>query len=303
VRGGVGSLARRGFQALERAARGRPALQRLARSIGAASRTRSPLRFTLRELLRRRTTAEYVLHDGLVTVIRHPLLDMFVLEEVFRERVYEFPPGLAARLRSAAEPPLVADLGGHVGLFGLFALEQLPDARIVSFEPDPRNSEVLRRCISANGRQGQWELVQAGAASEAGAAEFSSAYQLSGLSSQHDAITSGLRPLIRATFPFLADSEMMRAERVQVPLVDVLPVLADADLIKMDVEGSEWSILADKRFSSLDASAIVLEYHAAACPEDDAEGYLRRLLERAGFVVDRLEPDAHGAGIVWGVRP
>ena len=77
------------------------ARRRLARTVGAASCVREPLRFCGRELAgRSRTDAYRVRGSGLRAVVRHPMLDMWVLEEIFRNDGYALPTTVAQRLRS-----------------------------------------------------------------------------------------------------------------------------------------------------------------------------------------------------------
>lgn len=48
---------------------------------------------------------------------------------------------------------------------------------------------------------------------------------------------------------------------MSVAAADVLPYLADTDLVKMDIEGGEWEILADPRLGARLHQALVLGHH------------------------------------------
>jgi hypothetical protein len=90
---------------------------------------------------------------------------------------------------------------------------------------------------------------------------------------------------------------------IDVPVVDVLPELADADFVKIDIEGAEWPILADLRFRELRAGVVVLEYHDEGCPEPDAGAAAEQALARASYTVLHAQrKPAFGAGIIWGFR-
>lgn len=83
-----------------------------------------------------------------------------------------------------------------------------------------------------------------------------------------------------------------------IPAVDVLPLRAGIDLIKMDLEGSEWQILMDPRFAQLEARATALEWHRESCPAEDPREVASAALEEAGYEV------AHGfsnvdCGALW----
>ena len=50
-----------------------------------------------------------------------------------------------------------------------------------------------------------------------------------------------------------------------IPAVDIFDHLADADFVKMDIEGGEWPILADPRLADLGATWVI-EFHRAGRP-------------------------------------
>ena len=79
-----------------------------------------------------------------------------------------------------------------------------------------RSAAVHRRAIEANGLGDRWRLVEAFAGAAAGTTSFAAG--------QHAVSRAG--------------------EGIEVPVVDVLPELTAADLVKIDVEGAEWPILA-----------------------------------------------------------
>jgi hypothetical protein len=88
-----------------------------------------------------------------------------------------------------------------------------------------------------------------------------------------------------------------------VPAVDVFPFLEDVDLLKIDIEGAEWRLLADPRFASVPARAIALEYHPHDCPDADPGTLARRLLAEAGYQTLETEFDLPpGHGMLWAWR-
>jgi hypothetical protein len=89
----------------------------------------------------------------------------------------------------------------------------------------------------------------------------------------------------------------------EVEVMDVLPLLADADLVKMDIEGAEWPILQDPRFASLGISALVLEYHPQGAPQPDTFAALTAVLGDAGFTVEApVEQYGSSVGVAWAWR-
>jgi FkbM family methyltransferase len=227
-------------------------------------------------------------------------VDAWVLEEVFREHSYEPPPTIASWIEDLGRPLRVADLGGHVGIFGLFSLDRFPVAGITSFEPDPANLTCLRGCVRANRLEDTWTVVPAAAATADGALDFVSSRHLSHAAHAPAAIgPAGLVDL----FPFLAGGELVEARNLRVEARDCLPVLHGADLIKIDIEGAEWPLLADGRLSELGPAALVVECHRSSSPEPDAVAHASSLLDSAGFgIVSAREPSGEAA-LIWALKP
>jgi FkbM family methyltransferase len=259
---------------------------------------REPLHFTLAELRGSDSRRLYHLRgSGLTTLVRHPMLDMWVLEEVFRFRCYEPPAPVERLLERLRCPPRILDLGGHVGLFALYALGRFPGATVISFEPDPGNADVLAGCIEANGLGERWRLIRACATSFDGTVQFESDFHLSRVARSDRGLIEKHRE-IRTAFPFMADSALLEVEHRTVEARDVFPYLGEADLAKLDIEGAEWEILTDPRFSKIQARVLVLEYHPAYGPGEDASRIVREALAAAGY---RAAPAAsvHGAELLW----
>ena len=200
------------------------------------------------------------------------------LDELFSQQEYELPPPVERTLATMTEPLSVVDLGANIGLFGAWLLGRFPTAQIVAFEADPSNAAVHRLTIEANGLSDRWRLVEAFAGTRTGTTRFVPG--LFGVSHEADA-----------------------EEGIEVPVVDVLPALLDADLVKIDIEGAEWPILGDPRFAELRARAVVLEYHASGCPVDDPRALAEQALGAGGYeVVHAGQKPDFGAGVLWGWR-
>jgi FkbM family methyltransferase len=264
-------------------------------AVAAARCTREPMRFALNELAGRRGVRRYTLRaSGRVVFVRHPLCDAWVLSEVFGRRVYE-PPSALGRVLAEPGEVRVVDLGGHVGAATVFLLDRFPAAKVLALEPDPENASLFRRTIEANGLGERCELRQAAAGTDAGTATFEGFSLLAHLT-RHDSQEAVDR------IPVLRKYQERGLGTALVDVVDVLPLLAGADLVKMDIEGAEWPILADSRFGSLGIGAIVLEYHPEGAPQPDAIQEATRLLRGAGLTVgDPFE--VHGqVGLLWAWR-
>jgi FkbM family methyltransferase len=276
--------------------------QRIRVTAGAARCVKQRSKFVVNELRDIPKVERYRLRGSdLLAEIRHPLLDTWVLEEVFRFRVYEPPAEVRRALRALGRPPRILDLGGHAGFFGLYVRGLFKEAVVTSFEPDPSNASVLRHCIALNGLEGSWRVVEACAAASEGTVEFVSSFHLSRMAPHADVALSLLQRGISDAFPFLEGTALVERQARRVACRDVFPFLADADLVKMDIEGAEWEILADERFAGLAASAVVLEYHPAYFSGPDAEATVARAFQRAGYATADVKRTPDG-GTVWAWR-
>jgi FkbM family methyltransferase len=251
------------------------------RHAGSAARlstfVRERARFAAADVLGLPGYRRYHLADGgRPVLLRHGSVDVWVFIEMFVRRLYEPPPAVVAALERAAEPR-VLDLGGNIGMFSLLTLTRHPGARVVAYEPDPHNAAVHRRHIELNGAGDRWRLVEACAGAHDGSVRFTAGQEAGG---------------------HIVDGDP--AGSIEVPIVDVLGQIAEADLVKMDIEGGEWEILADPRFAA--ARALVLEYHPEGCPRDDAAAHANELLTGHGFDVTPVFHDEAGIGMLWATQ-
>jgi len=280
--------------------RTRSAYRRAARLRGGARCVSTPLRYAARELSSRQRTCIYKLREnGLSALIRHPLIDSWVLEEIYGENAYLPPDSIQERLQSLGRPPRIVDLGGHAGLFGLYILGRFPDATVLSFEPDADNLSSLRACVTANGFESRWEIVPAAAGRADGEIEFVSNLHLSHAGADVEAIDSAT---LRHIFPFLAGGALMEEQRTTVSVQDCFPALGDADLVKIDIEGGEWPLLEDSRLRDIGAVALVLECHRTSAPSDNPGEYAHARLREAGFEIVNSRDASGEALLIWAAR-
>lgn len=265
----------------------------LARTARSARAVQDPLRFSVLELAPPRAACHRLRRSELRVYLRHRTRDVDIFREIFGSvpGAYEPPAPVAAALE-AVGAPRVLDLGGNIGLFGAYLLSRWPDATLRSFEPDPTNLPLLRRVVSANHLQTRWQVIAAAVANADGEMPFVSGLlaesQLSGIGD----------PQARA--PDAASLET--GATILVPTVDLFAQDHDVELLKIDIEGGEWSILTDPRLGDLEARAVVLEWHAMGCAEDDPRAAALQRLAAAGYEhVQETENLGH-TGLVWAWR-
>ncbi len=236
-----------------------------------------PLRFALGQLCG--TGSEVVvLRDGMAVHVRRCSGDLVMLHQIIGKDVYALPAEVSERLSRLGRPPRIADLGANVGFFTMAMRRRYPGTMVLAIEADPGNAELFSRTIAANDLGEEIELIEAAASNRTGTVEFAA-----------------------GNFFESRVAEPGSSDTIEVPLVDALPLLDGRDLLKIDIEGSEWAILFDQRFPRLDAVALALEWHTAGCPRPDARVAAEEALKAAGFEVrhDHSEPDC---GTLWAWR-
>jgi FkbM family methyltransferase len=236
------------------------------------------LSFAARELLHRPGLRFYRLREnGRTVAIRHAAGAPVIVAEVFKKHDYEPSRELEDVL---GQPGSILDLGGNIGLFGLYAAVRWPNAQIVAFEPDPDNAAIQKMTIDANGWADRWQLIEAAASNRDGKTSF----------------VAGLNAVSH-----IADATTTETT-IEVSMLDVLPTIAEADLLKMDIEGGEWEILGDPRFHEAPPSAIVMEYHPEGCPTSQPRLEAEHALTAAGLQVRSSIERDDGHGMLWAWR-
>lgn len=153
---------------------------------------------------------------------------------------------------------IFVDVGANVGLYSIAGARRVPDGRVWAVEADPQNAALLRRHVDLNGVADRVTVIEAAAGDGEGDVAFSAL----GIpqSSVEDIWESG-RGVQR------------------VPLVRLDQVVAETDVMKIDVEGYEGEVLAGSAALLSDSERrprlILVEVH----PE---------LLVRVGWTIDRL---------------
>lgn len=251
----------------------RAGAKKLAWTAFEARQVRTPWRYAFRELVRP-TVGDYALRtgDGRFSV-RHRTGDVDIFRKFYAYRYYEWPPEVLAQLTALGRPVDVLDLGANIGFFQVHARDQLPVGKVVGFEPDPSNADLLERVRAANGAD--WKVIRACASNADGEVRFKSGHQ---------------------NFSRIEND----GDRV-VPKLDVFPYIAQADLVKMNIEGSEWEILEDPRLAETSPVWIV-EYHRIRNPANDIDSLASCLFERVGYET-RIAMSHQGNGLLWAWKP
>ncbi len=159
--------------------------------------------------------------------------DLEVLRELFVEREYD--------VELPAPPSVIVDLGAHIGLSALWWASRYPSARIVALEPNPEVLERLRRNTSAV----EAITVTPCAVTGDGTRELRFAPHSEGWRAA--ASSNG-----RVVVPAISVEELLEAEAID-----------RVDILKMDVEGAEFGVLAGAQPWLEHVGALVVELHDA----------------------------------------
>jgi len=206
-----------------------------------------------------------------------PFLDLAIAREVFTIRAYRFPDSIR---REAVR--LIVDVGSNVGYTCLFWLNNFPNAHVIGIEPHPRHLTQLRKNIEINGWQERVTILECGAGTADGRL-----YLVDDGPSSHLTTQAG-------------------ANTIDVQIIDLLAYLKgkNVDLLKFDIEGSEYELLADPRFESLLIKNLVMEWHENAAISN-AHSWCHRRLGKLGYkTTDTPEEYTLSGphGMIWATR-
>jgi FkbM family methyltransferase len=206
------------------------------------------------------------LRGGTRIVVRPaPTTDLGTAHDVLALECYRPPRPLAVKQ--------VLDLGANVGYSLLYWVGLYPGARVTAFEPHPVHCAQVRLHLQLNRLEGRVALIEAAAGTAAGTAVLTDDENRSSLVGA----TTGL----------------------SVPVVDLFAACGGAaDLMKLDIEGAEYPILADPRFGrTLRPGAVVLEWHTVTDPES-GPGWCERRFADLGYDTVRVW-EGNGVGVMW----
>ncbi|WP_433534567.1 non-ribosomal peptide synthetase [Micromonospora sp. CA-249363] len=252
--------------------------------------------------------------DDRSVVCLQPAETRYLYRDVFEHRTYD---------RGGIRYPdhgVIFDVGAHIGLFTLYALDRAPNARVYAFEPCPPLFEALRMNTE---KLSNVQILPYGLGAEADRKELTFYPNLTGMSSFHpddaqerrllSGILANLSRLGEEASGLLAGSgeyldERMLATTFIVPRRTLSQALAETgadyiDLLKIDVQKAELEVLdgiAEADWERI--GQIVVEAHDL----DDRVATIAALLTRRGYRVTTEQDPLHAGTpvhFVYAVRP
>jgi amino acid adenylation domain-containing protein/FkbM family methyltransferase len=242
-----------------------------------------------------------VLPNGLTIEQQNRNETDFLFRQIFQERVY-LQHGV-----SLLEGDIIFDVGANIGLFSLFILQEAPNTRVYAFEPIP--SSFMKLSLNLAPYESRVELFHCGLSDRRGVTQFTF-YPLwsasSGVYADEESDLDAARRFLlnrdQALDEF-ADEILdgrFKGEAAEAELRTLSDIIRQRDidridLLKLDVEKSEWDILQgieEQDWPKI--RQIVAEVH-------DLDGRLasiHHLLDARGFhVVETQDELAAGTGI------
>ena len=188
--------------------------------------------------------------------------------QIFEQRLYGFAP-----VRPA---PYILDCGAHIGLASLFFADCHPDCSIDAFEADPQVAALAAENLQANGAHQARVHAKAVWVHENGVS-----FKRSGDDSAH--IGGDDDPLV----PTVRLKDSLTGER-------------QIDMLKMDIEGAEYAVLADCAEALHRIDRMAIEVHHLT-DNQGRIGDVLHLLSCKGF--DYMLTDLHHADWAGGTTP
>jgi FkbM family methyltransferase len=215
--------------------------------------------------------------------------DEVVIRDVYEDdcyRVAELP--CLAKWQEGQGCPTVVDVGAHIGCFARRVLDTFPGAHVVCIEANPDNVPVLAANV---GRRA--EVIPAACTYEAGELAVYSTLHAEGLSTGGSFIASA--GLDYSGWSNACEYRPLASPPPRVTLEEVMDRFdwGRIDVLKLDCEGSEWSIL--RQATCLDRVRVIVgEYHGELRHgQEHGETMFRRLVaERFAPPPDRADATA-----------
>jgi len=222
---------------------------------------------------------KFRMRNGFEIEVQRKMLPPF--KESFFDQVYlkGYPESF-----KMPEEPVIVDIGANVGFFGLFIFSQYPSARVFGFEPMPFNYKQLNQYQDTYPQFAWKNYNEAVSENRNGLTLFSSTID-------QFSTMAGV---------FATDGRGEKIEVKTLTLVDVMDQneLSHIDLLKLDCEGSEYSILynlSDEQLSKV--TNLSIETHPGGSDSESHDALKSYLVEKGFALTDKMNDD--GTGYIW----
>jgi FkbM family methyltransferase len=209
--------------------------------------------------LRQNDTTVLKTKNGTNIVARHNIYDVKIIKEQFVDLQY-FPD----IYEEGFKPKVVLDIGGYIGDLTLYCASEF-GAKVHCYEPTPQNFKMVKKNLKANPHlQEQITVINKG---------------VSGTDQYIDLDVQDIHGEIHASSHKKYKSDV---KTISVPCVSLDDAIQEVnelliDLVKIDCEGQEFSILGETNLEELSKKIkyLVFEYHSFV---DDYKNKIETLL-------------------------
>jgi FkbM family methyltransferase len=177
---------------------------------------------------------------------------LFMYNEIIEKQIYKF--------NISSDKPFIIDAGANIGLSIIYFKQLYPSATILGFEPDPQAFESLKFNINQFGFS-DVEILEKGV--------WNCATTLSFFAEGAD----GGRVAIKTDKVKIREIQTVRLKEY---------LNKHVDFLKIDIEGSETTVLKDCADALNNVDRIFVEYHSFIEEQQDLKDLLQ-ILSKAGF--------------------
>jgi len=207
----------------------------------------------------------YRFWNGVELSVRACTYDSLICKEVWIDKVYSCSPGF-----SIVDDWVIADVGGHIGIFSIFAATRARNVKVYTFEPSSENFVLLSHNIERNKLSNVTAFNVAIGASD-------------GESNLHLYADGGQNSFLQRSTGLPISDVKIETWSMKTMLNTIASPL---NLLKMDIEGMEYEAILSCSLDDLQRiERIALEYH-----HDD----LIRTPHRVSELVDFLRAGGFG---------
>ncbi len=193
--------------------------------------------------------------------------------EIFEDKEYAF--------ETDGEAPLIFDCGAHVGLAVIYFNIRYPKSRIIAFEADPENVELLKKNIEVNSLS-DVTVVNAALWSSEGRADLYSEIN------DGDPWTWGNTVI----HDIWGDADGSRKRTVRTTCLSRYIADEPIDFVKIDIEGAEEAVIREVQPQLHKIREMLIEFHGTNTSREVNDiGRISEMLERNGFEIDVIEKD------------
>ena len=183
---------------------------------------------------------------------------------IYKEIVVEDCYGLLHFKKLLNNPEIIVDLGSNIGIFSAFCSILFPNTEIIAFEPNPKIKSILEKNITKPNIKIFFKAVT----NKRGFIK---------INNECDSGNVHISNSGNILVPCIPCSEIAEGKKI--------------DLLKLDVEGSEWEILNDKHLLER-VRYLRMEYHL---PKGKSLNDLKVLIEKGGHKIEMIEPTKYKA--------